>query len=79
MNPIAKLEEIENDMKTGQWTTGNLPWLIARVKRLTAALEKIKNPDMDSIDGMIITDMGLKHFVSHTARKALEDESGNEN
>ncbi len=78
MTPSERLKEIETAHHTYPYDNGvfkdDIGWLISRVKCLTEALEKISNPDMSSIEGMIIVDMGLKHFVEHTARKALEEE-----
>lgn len=45
--------------------------LLAIIRVQQEALEKIKSPDMAGLHGMIIADMGLKHFTECTATMAL--------
>lgn len=50
-----------------------------RIFKLRCALKRISSPDYAGMDGMIIADMGLKHFTEHFSKSCLAEDDREEN
>lgn len=68
---VSNLAKVGKDMELIAAARNAIDDLIADHRAMREALNRINKPDYGGVDGMIIGDMGLKHFTEHLADKTL--------